>query len=97
MLQRSKGTVVQRNKRVRVDPAPTLLNSTAFLRLKSTKKKHRETPSSLGSEGHRIVLYLDMRYLKCSMHMISLQMHCDQSPKPHREKYALTISSFLVD
>jgi hypothetical protein len=68
------------------------LNSTAFLQLKSTEKKRRETPSSLGSEGHRIVLCLDMRYLKCSMHTISPQMHCHQSPKPHREEYALTPS-----
>ena len=47
------------------------LNSMAFLRLKSTEKKHRETSSSLGSEGHRIILCLDMRYLKCSIHTIS--------------------------
>ena len=66
------------------------LNSMAFLRLKSTKKKHRETSSSIGSDGHRIFLCLDMRYLKCSMHTISPQMHCHQSPKPLREKYALT-------
>ena len=75
----------------------TPLNSMAFLRLNSTEKKHRETPSSIGSEGHRIVLCLDMKYLKCSMHTISLQMHGHQSPKPLRQKYALTISSFLVD
>ena len=44
----------------------------------------------ISSEGHQIVLCLDMRYLKCSMHPISPQMHCHQSPKPLRDKYALT-------
>ena len=73
------------------------LNSTAFLRLKSTEKKRRETPSSIVFEGHQIVLCLDMIYLKCSMHTISPQKHCHQSPKQLRDKYALTISPFLVD
>ena len=30
-------------------------------------------------------------YPKCSMHTISPQMHCHQSPKRLREKYALTV------
>ena len=68
------------------------LNSTAFLRLKSSEKKRRETPSSTFFEGHQIVLCLDMIYLKCSMHMISPQKHCHQSPKLLRDKYALTLS-----
>ena len=73
------------------------LNSTAFLRLKSTEKKRREMPSSIVFEGHQIVLCLVMRCLKYSMHTISPQKHCHQSPKQLRDKYALTISPFLVD
>ena len=73
------------------------LNSTALLRLKSTKEKRRTTPTSIVSEGHRIVSCLEMKYLRNSRHMISPQMHCHQSPKHLRDKYALTISPFLVD
>ena len=73
------------------------LNSTAFLRLKSTEKKRRETPSSTVFEGHQIVSCLVMIYLKYSMHVVSPQKHCHQSPKQLRDKYALTISPFLVD
>ena len=103
MLQRAKGKVVQKgvDVYVMIPPKPFQseppLNSTTFLRLKSTEKKHREPPSLIGSEGQRIVLCLDMRYLKCSMHTISPQTHCHQSPKHLRDKYALTISPFLVD
>src|SRR3990170_5588901 len=96
--RKGKGGAEGVNMYVMIPPEPFRrgppLNSTAFLRLKSTEKKHRDTPSSLGSKGHRIVLCLDMRYLKCSMDTISPQMHCHQSPKPLREKYALTISPF---
>ena len=66
------------------------LNSTTFLRLKSTEKKRRETPSSIVFEGHQIVLCLVMICLKYSMHTISPQKHCHQSPKQLRDKYALT-------
>ena len=97
----SEGKVVQRNMCVCVDstltfPKRTALNSMAFLRLKYTEKKCREPPSSIGSEGHRIVLCLEMRYLKCSMHTINPKMYCHQSPKPHRKKYALTPSDQLT-
>ena len=73
------------------------LNSTALLRLKSTKEKRRTTPTSIVSEGHRIVSCLVMKYLRNSRHTISPQKHCHQSPKHLRDKYALTISPFLVD
>ena len=61
------------------------------------KRNVGKTLSALDSEGQRIVLCLKMRYLKCSMHTVSPQMHCHQSPKPLRDKYVLTISPFLVD
>ena len=67
------------------------LNSMAFLRLKSTETKCRERPSSIIFEGHQIILCLGMIYLKCSMHTISPQNHCHQSPKLLRDKYALTM------
>ena len=66
------------------------LNSMAFLRLKSTEKKRKEASSSIGFEGHQIVLYLVMKCLKYSEHTISPQKHCHQSPKQLRDKYALT-------
>ena len=70
------------------------LNSTAFLRLKSIKKKRRKTSSSIVFKGHQIVLCLVMICLKYSMHIVSPQKHCHQSPKQLRDKYALTISPF---
>ena len=73
------------------------LNSTAFLRLKSTEKKRRKTPSSIVFEGHQTILCLVMKRLKYSRHTISPQKHCHQSPKHLRDKYALTISPFLVN
>ena len=66
------------------------LNSTALLRLKSTKEKRRTTPTSIVSEGHRMVSCLDMNNLRNSRHTISPQKHCHQSPKPLRDKYAVT-------
>ena len=95
--------VVQQGTEVYVDIPPKPFqrgpppNSTAFLRLKSTEKKHRETPSSIVFEGHQIVLCLVMICLKYPMHTISPQKHCHQSPKQLRDKYSLTISPFLVD
>lgn len=73
------------------------LSSTAFLRLKSTKKKCRKTPSSIVFEGHQTVLCLARKRLGNSRHTISPQTHCHQSPKHLRDKYALTISPLLVD
>ena len=73
------------------------LNSTALLRLNSTEPNRRETPSSIIFEGHQIVLCLVVIYLKSSIHTISPQRHCHQSPKLLRDKNALTISPFLVD
>ena len=66
------------------------LNSTAFLRLKSTKKKRRKTPSSIVFEGQQTVLCLAMKCPGNSRHTISPQKHCHQSPKHLRDKYALT-------
>ena len=57
------------------------LNSTAFLRLKSIKRKRRKAPSSSVFEGHPIVLCLAEKSLESSWHTISPQMHCHQSPK----------------
>ena len=57
------------------------LNSMTLLRLNSTKEKCRTTPTSIVSEGHRIVLYLMMRNLRDSRHTISPHEHCHQSPK----------------
>ena len=89
----------KRNIRVREIPLKHFqrgppLNSMTFLRLKTTGKKRRETPSSIVFEGHQIVLCLVMICLKCSMHTISPQKHCHQSPKQLRDKYALTSSPF---
>ena len=95
--QRAKGKVVQKGTDVNVliPPKPFQrgppLNSTTFIRLKSTEKKRRETPSSIVFKGHQIVLCLLMICLKSSMHTISLQMHCHQSPKQQRDKYTLTL------
>ena len=96
MPQRANGKVVQKGVDVYVliPPKPFQcgppLNSTAFLRLKSTEKKHRETLSSISSEGYQIILCLDTVYLKCSLHTISPRKHCHQSPKLLRDKHALT-------
>ena len=96
MLQRAKGNVVQKgvDVYVMIPPKPFQsrppLNSMTFLRLKSTERKRRETPSSIVFEGHQTVLCLVMICLKYSMHMISPQKHCHQSPKLLRDKYALT-------
>ena len=57
------------------------LNSMAFLRLKSTKKKRRKTPSSIVFEGLQTVLCLAMKHLRNSRHTISPQKHCHQSLK----------------
>ena len=57
------------------------LNSTALLRLNSTKEKRRTTPASTVSEGHRFVLCLMMKYLRDSRHTINPHTHCHQSPK----------------
>ena len=100
MLQRSKGKVVQKgvNVYVMIPPKPFQsgppLNSTAFLRLKSTEKKRRETPSSIVFEGHQTVLCLVMICLKYSMHMISPQKHCHQSQKQLRDNMPLQSPPF---
>ncbi|XBI62663.1 hypothetical protein VPH35_043239 [Triticum aestivum] len=68
MLQGAKGKVVQKGTYVYVmiPPKPFQrgppLNSMTFLRLKSTGKKRRETPSSISSKGHqnRLVLRHDI-------------------------------------
>ena len=96
-----KGGDNEGNVYVMIPPEPFRrgppLNRTALLRLKSTKKKRRETPSSIVFEGHRTVLCLAMKRLQNSRHTISPQKHCHQSLKHLRDKYALTISPFLVD
>ena len=92
--RKGKGGAKGVNVYVMIPPEPFRrgppLNSTTFLRLKSTKKKRRTTPSSIVSEGHRIVSCLVMKYLRNSRHTISPQKHCHQSPKHLRDKYALT-------
>ena len=96
-----KGGDKEENVYVMIPPEPFQrgppLNSTALLRLKSTKKKCRTMPSSIVFEGHRIFSCLVMKRLINSRHTISPQKHCHQSPKHLRDKYALTISPFLVD
>src|SRR5215216_3006514 len=64
--------------------------------LNPSKRNEGKTPSSIDSEGQRIVLCLNMRYLKCSMHTISPQKHCHQSPKPRGVKYALTLTMHVI-
>ena len=98
---KGKGGAKEVNVYVMIPPEPFQsgppLNSTAFLRLKTTEKKCRETPSSIVFEGYQTVLCLVMKCLKYSRHTIRPQKHCHQSPKHLRDKYALTISPFLVD